>query len=40
VGVDARTALIRDPAGAWRTGGAGSAVVFLDGAEADLSVLP
>jgi cyanophycinase len=40
VGVDARTALIRDPEGAWRTSGAGSAVVFLDGAEADLSVLP
>jgi cyanophycinase len=39
-GVDARTALIRDPDGAWRTAGAGSVAIYLDGAEADLSALP
>ena len=40
VGVDARTALVRDPEGTWHTAGAGSAIVYLDGVEADLSVLP
>ena len=39
-GVDARTALIRDPDGAWRTAGAGSVAIYLDGSEADLSALP
>lgn len=39
-GVDARTALIREPDGRWRAAGAGAVVVFLDGVEADLTVLP
>jgi cyanophycinase len=40
VGIDTQTALIRDPKGAWRTEGAGRVVVFVDGKEADLAVLP
>lgn len=40
VGVDERTAVIRDPAGAWRTGGVGQAVVHLDGQVASLDRLP
>lgn len=40
VGIDTQTALIRDPDGSWRTEGAGRAVVFVDGKEADLGVLP
>lgn len=40
VGIDARTALIRSPEGTWRAAGAGAATVYLDGAEAPLSVLP
>lgn len=40
VGIDERTALIRDSAGGWRTEGAGSVVVHLNGGIADLSVLP
>ena len=39
-GIDARTALIRAPEGGWREAGAGEVVVFVDGEEADLSVLP
>jgi cyanophycinase len=40
VGIDTQTALIRDPNGTWRTEGAGRVVVFVDGKEADLGVLP
>jgi len=40
VGIDTQTALIRDPDGSWRTEGAGRVVVFTDGKEADLEVLP
>ena len=40
VGIDTQTALIRDPDGSWRTEGAGRVVVFVDGKEADLKVLP
>jgi cyanophycinase len=40
VGIDTQTALIRDPDGTWRTEGAGRVVVFVDGQEADLGVLP
>jgi len=40
VGIDTQTALIRDPDGSWRTEGAGRVVVFVDGSEADLKVLP
>ena len=40
VGIDTQTALIRDPDGSWRTEGAGRAVVFVDGKEADVGVLP
>ena len=40
VGIDTQTALIRDPSGTWRTEGAGRVVVFVDGNEADLGVLP
>jgi len=40
VGIDTQTALIRDPAGSWRTEGSGRVVVFVDGKEADLGVLP
>ena len=40
VGVDERTALLRDPQGAWTVAGAGEAVVYLDATPADLSVLP
>jgi len=40
VGIDTQTALIRDPNGSWRTEGAGRVVVFTDGKEADLKVLP
>ena len=39
-GVDARTALIREPSGTWRAAGAGSVVVYLDGVDADLTALP
>lgn len=39
VGIDERTALIRDGAGGWRAEGAGAVIVHLDGQIADLSVL-
>jgi cyanophycinase len=39
-GIDERTALIRDPQGAWRTEGAGEVVVFVGGEPAELSALP
>ena len=40
VGLDTQTALIRNPDGSWRTEGAGRAVVFVDGKQSDLGVLP
>jgi cyanophycinase len=40
VGVDERTALIRDPDGSWRSSGAGEVAVFVDAEPSDLSVLP
>jgi len=40
VGIDTQTALIRSTEGSWRTEGAGRVVVFVDGREADLGVLP
>jgi cyanophycinase len=40
VGVDERTAVLRDPSGSWRQEGAGDVVVHVDGAPADLTVLP
>jgi len=40
VGIDTQTALIRDPDGAWRTEGAGRAVVFVDGKQSGVGVLP
>jgi cyanophycinase len=42
VGIPERTALVRDPGGAWRSAGAGSVTVYLDGAKAadGLAALP
>ena len=40
VGIDERTALVKDPAGGWRVSGAGRVEVYVDGKEADLSRLP
>ena len=40
VGIDERTALIRDPDGSWHSEGAGETVVFVGGKPADLSALP
>lgn len=39
-GVDARTALLRDPSGEWRTAGSGKVAIYLNGAPADLTALP
>ena len=40
VGVDERTALIRDADGGWRAEGAGTAAAWRDGAELSLADLP
>jgi len=40
VGIDDRTALIRDPQGGWRAEGAGGVAVFIDGEEVGLDALP
>ena len=40
VGIDERTALIRDPEGNWRAEGAGRVLVWVSGAEVDLTTLP
>jgi cyanophycinase len=40
VGIDERTALVRDPSGTWRAAGAGDVTVFRDRAEVDLTALP
>lgn len=40
VGIDERTALIRDPSGNWTATGAGEVAVFKGGAPADLTALP
>jgi cyanophycinase len=40
VAIEEQTALIREPDGSWRVEGAGQAVVFVDGQEADLAALP
>jgi cyanophycinase len=40
VEIDERTALLRDPAGAWRVDGVGAVSVWRDGREADLGALP
>jgi cyanophycinase len=38
--IDEQTALIRDPEGRWRTDGAGTVVVYVDGRPAELDALP
>ncbi len=40
VGIDERTALVRDPAGGWRATGAGEVAIFVDGRPAELTALP
>jgi cyanophycinase len=40
VGIDERTALVRDPDGGWRATGAGEVAIFVDGQPAQLSSLP
>lgn len=40
VAIEEQTALIREPDGSWLVEGAGQAVVFVDGQEADLEALP
>jgi len=40
VGIDERTALVRDPDGGWRATGAGDVAIFVDGQPAQLSSLP
>jgi cyanophycinase len=40
VGIDERTALIRDPAGSWRAEGAGAVAVYEGGQPAGLDALP
>jgi cyanophycinase len=40
VGVDERTALVREPGGGWRAEGAGSVTAWRDGAELGLTDLP
>jgi cyanophycinase len=40
VGVDERTALVRTPAGEWRSEGAGTVTAWRDGTELSLSALP
>ena len=40
LGIDERTAAIRDPDGTWHASGVGQVVVHLDGHEAPLSALP
>jgi cyanophycinase len=40
VGVDERTALVRDPAGGWRAEGAGKVTAWRDGTELQLADLP
>jgi cyanophycinase len=40
VGIDERTAVIRDPSGTWTASGAGKVSVFVDGNPAGLDTLP
>ncbi|MDQ3574070.1 MAG: Type 1 glutamine amidotransferase-like domain-containing protein [Actinomycetota bacterium] len=40
VGIEERTAVIRDPDGSWRSAGAGRVSVFVDAREASLEALP
>jgi cyanophycinase len=40
VGIDERTALVRDPDGGWRATGSGTVAIFVDGRPAELTALP